>query len=163
MVTMEQHDQTIETVEVPDSIFRQVYESPSSLPGEHRWVTPDEDVREIEELLGMEPRTIGAPLWVSADSKECPNCQRTVSWLDIVSSAVGSIHSARLIAEVMLGERKFVNVEAPNAIGHVRCARCNTAIDGIRSFKCHNWAYAVGDLQDVVARVRLPAQSRRSH
>ena len=141
------------TVEVPEAVFREVYESPASLPGEHRWVTPDEDVREIERLLSMAPGTIGAPLWVSADSPECPKCDRRVSWLDIVSSAVGSIHSARLIAEVMLGERKFVNVEAPNAIGNVRCVRCDTSIDGIRSFKCHNWAYAVGDLQEVVSRV----------
>jgi len=156
---MEQGEQKYEqggTVEVPDSVFRQVYESPTSLPGDHRWVTPDEDVREIEKLLGMEPRTIGAPLWVSADRKECPKCDRTVSWLDIVSSAVGSLHSARLIATVMLGERKYVNVDAPNAIGNVRCVACGTAIEGIRSFKCHNWAYAVGDLEKVVARVRGP-------
>jgi hypothetical protein len=62
---MEPGDQTYEqagTVEVPDPIFRQVYDSPSPLPGERRWVTPDEDVREIEKLLGMDPRTIGAPL-----------------------------------------------------------------------------------------------------
>ena len=156
----DRHQEGAGTVEVPDPVFRQVYESPSSLPGAHRWVTPDEDVRAIEKLLGMSPETIGAPLWVSGDAKECPTCQRAISWLDIVSSAVGSIHSARLIAEVMLGERKFVNVEAPNAIGNVRCARCATAIEGIRSFKCHNWAYAVGDLQKVVARVRAPARGR---
>jgi len=30
--------------------------------------------RIIEELLGMSPKTIGAPLWVSGDSKNCPNC-----------------------------------------------------------------------------------------
>lgn len=147
------------TVEVPDSIFREVYESPASLPGEFRWVTSDADVREIEKLLSMPDGSIGAPLWVSADRQDCPKCERRVSWLDIVSSAVGSIHSARLVAEVMLGERKFVNVEAPNAIGRVSCVRCGATIEGIRSFKCHNWAYAVGEMRQVLDRVQLPVAS----
>ena len=35
---------------VSPEIFKQVYDSPSSLPGKFRWVTKDEDVRAIEKL-----------------------------------------------------------------------------------------------------------------
>lgn len=34
---------------VSPEIFKQVYESPLSLPGEHRWVTKDEDVADHRE------------------------------------------------------------------------------------------------------------------
>ena len=47
---------------VSQEVFRQVYDSPHSLPGKEKWVTTDEDVRRIEGLLGMKPKTIGAPL-----------------------------------------------------------------------------------------------------
>jgi hypothetical protein len=130
------------TIPVPDSLFSQVYDSPAALPGRHRWLTSDEDVRKIEALLGMPARTIGAPLWVSGDRKRCTKCRREVNWLDIVSSALGQLHSRELIAEVILGDQKFVNTEAPRAIGGLRCADCGTAFEGLRSFKCHNWAYA---------------------
>lgn len=143
-------DQPGRTFPVEDAVFRRVYDSPSSLPGRQRWVTPTEDVREIEKLLGMPPNTIGAPLWVSGDRQTCEKCDRTLSWLDIVASGVAEIHSPSMIAQVILGEQKYVNTEAPNAIEHVRCSSCGTAFDGLRSFKCHNWAYAVGDLADVV-------------
>lgn len=47
-----------------------------------------------------------------------------------------------MIARVILGKQKFVNTEAPRAIDGVKCSECGASIDGIRSFKCHNWAYA---------------------
>lgn len=56
---------------VSEEAFKQVYDSPYSLPGKERWVTADDDVRQIERLLGMEPKTIGAPLWVSGDTRHC--------------------------------------------------------------------------------------------
>jgi hypothetical protein len=135
---------------VPPEIFRQVYDSPRSLPGKHKWLTSDEDVREIERLLGMEPNTIGAPLWVSGETKNCPNCDRETNWLDIVSSALSDVHNARMIATVILGDKKFVNLEAPRAIERLHCHRCKTPIRDLRSFKCHNWAYAIGRLRAVV-------------
>jgi hypothetical protein len=145
--------QSRNTYGVDESLFRQVYESPASLPGAERWVTPEEDVRRIEKLLGIPPETIGAPLWLSGDRKACPNCGRHLSWLDIVSSALGEVHEAETIARVILGEQKYVNVEAPDAIAGVRCSACQTAIGDLRSFKCHNWAYAVGDLARVVEQM----------
>lgn len=139
---------------VSNDLFREVYDSPASLPGKHRWVTSDADVAAIEELLGLEPRTIGAPLWVSGDSRHCPSCNREVSWLDIVSSAVRGVHEPGLIASVILGEQKFVNTEIPGQIAGVRCQACGRSIEGIRSFKCHNWAYAVGDIARIVEGLR---------
>jgi hypothetical protein len=130
------------TQRVSETVFRQVYDSPASLPGRHRWVTADGDVRQLEKLLGMPAETIGAPLWVSGDRKDCPECGRVVNWLDIVSSAVERVHDREMIARVILGEEKFVNTEAPHAIEGVRCFQCHAAIEELRSFKCHNWAYA---------------------
>jgi hypothetical protein len=140
------------TIAVSNEVFRAVYDSPDSLPGAEVWVTPDADVRELESLLGLEQYTIGAPLWVSGDSRICPKCGRTISWLDIVASAVERVHDRSLITRVILGEQRFVNTEIPDAIAGVSCANCHTAIEGIRSFKCHNWAYAHGDIETIVER-----------
>ena len=138
------------TKSVKPDLFREVYNSPRSLPGKHKWVTSDEDVREIERLLGLPARSIGAPLWVSGDTRTCGKCGRETSWLDIVSSALGGIHHRQMIAKVILGDKQFVNTEAPRAIAGLVCVRCGAPIADLRSFKCHNWAYAVGDLAKVV-------------
>ena len=130
------------TVRVSDEVFRQVYDSAASLPGKHKWVTRDEDVRGIEKILGMRARTIGAPLWLSGDTRDCRNCGRETSWLDIVASALKKAHGKELIAEVILGEKKFVNIEVPHAIADLYCYGCGVLIPDLRSFKCHNWAYA---------------------
>ncbi|GAA3603155.1 hypothetical protein [Microlunatus ginsengisoli] len=149
-----------QTVEVDPKLFQQVYDSPGSLPGKERYVTAADDVAKIEELLGMKPGSIGAPLWVSGDDLQCPDCGRSPNWLDIVSSAARSVHSAQMIARVILGDRKYVNVEVPHAIKGVRCADCGAAIAGMRSFKCHNWAYAFGDLEREVERVGREFRAR---
>lgn len=47
---------------VSEEIFKQVYDSPSSLTGKQKCVTSDRDLRIIEQLLGMEPNTIGVTL-----------------------------------------------------------------------------------------------------
>jgi hypothetical protein len=141
------------THSVSTDIFRQVYDSPASLPGDYRWVTNDPDVRKIEEILGMPPQTIGAPLWVSGDRMQCADCGRITSWLDIVSSALEHVHQSTMIARVILGSQKFVNTEAPRAIANLQCYQCHQAIDYIRSFKCHNWAYADRELLAVLQEI----------
>lgn len=135
-------------------MFRQIYDSPASLPGKKKWITADEDVRAIEKLLGMKPRTIGAPLWLSGDSQRCRKCKRETSWLDIVSSALKKVHGKEMIAEVILGDRKFVNVEVPHAIEDLFCHQCGASIPDLRSFKCHNWAYAREALVKVIQEMR---------
>jgi hypothetical protein len=102
----------------------------------------------------MRSGAIRASLWVSGDDLACRNCGRAPNWLDIVTSAATSVHSATMIAKVILGDKKYVNVEVPHAIAGVRCVSCGTSISGLRSFKCHNWAYAFGDLEREVERVR---------
>jgi hypothetical protein len=135
---------------VDEALFREVYDSPASLPGRHRWVTPDQDVRQLEAVLGIPDGAIGAPLWVSGDQRECLACGRLMSWLDIVSSALDGVHGQAMIAKVILGSQRFVNTEAPRAIAGVRCFDCNADIRGLRSFKCHNWAYAMPALRKVL-------------
>lgn len=145
------------TFEVPPEVFRQVYDSPTSLPGKHRWVTTDADVRAIEKLLGMPANTIGAPLWVSGDSRNCAKCKRETNWLDIVSSALAKRHGRDMMAQVILGERKFVNTEAPRAIEDLSCHACKSPIKDLRSFKCHNWAYAYPAMQHVLDQMKASA------
>jgi hypothetical protein len=56
-----------------------------------------------------------------------------------------------MIAKVILGDQKCVNVEASRAIADLYCHNCGTAINDLRSFKCHDWAYAIGRLRELVA------------
>jgi hypothetical protein len=139
---------------VSAEVFKQVYDSPHSLPGKEKWVTSDADVREIERLLGMEARTIGAPLWVSGDTRRCKKCDRETNWLDIVASGVARQHNKELLVKVILGDRKYVNVETPRAITDLVCFNCKSPIKDLRSFKCHNWAYARGALLEVIEGLR---------
>jgi hypothetical protein len=135
---------------VSQEVFRQVYDSPHSLPGNHRWVTTDEDVRAIEKILGIPEKSIGAPLWVSGDTRHCTKCRRETNWLDIVSSALSKTHQRALLVEVILGDRKYVNTEVPHAIADLVCYNCKNPIVDLRSFKCHNWAYARGTILEMI-------------
>lgn len=135
---------------VSAEVFKQVYDSPHSLPGKEKWVTSDGDVRAIEQLLGMEAGTIGAPLWVSGDTRRCKKCDRETNWLDIVASGVAKQHNKELLVKVILGDKKYVNVETPRAIADLLCFKCKSPITDLRSFKCHNWAYARGALLKVI-------------
>ena len=139
---------------VSAELFQRVYDSPASLPGKHRWVTSDKDVQAIEKLLGVPEHTIGAPLWVSGDTRHCPRCSRETNWLDIVSSALDRAHERAMIVRVIVGEQKYVNTEAPAAIADLKCHGCGTPITDLRSFKCHNWAYAIGDIQKLIERMQ---------
>ena len=91
------------TFPLTNEVFKMVYDAPSSLPGKHKWVTVEEDVRKIEGLLKMPAKTIGAPLWVSGDQKNCPKCKTETNWLDIISSATKQAHSGAMIAKVVPG------------------------------------------------------------
>jgi len=150
---MEKDKKIRQTFPVSDELFKTVYDSPSSLPGRFKWVTSDTDVRKIEEILKMKKNTIGAPLWLSGNRKSCPKCKRQLSWLDIVGSALKRQHGGDMIAKIILGTQKYVNTEVPNHIEGLQCFGCGTLIKDIRSFKCHNWAYAIGAIQRVILRM----------
>jgi len=137
---------------VSPEVFREVYDSPASLPGKHRWVTSEQDVRAVEKLLGIPHNSIGAPLWVSGDTRHCPKCGRESNWLDIVGSALSKVHQKALLVEVILGDRKYVNVEVPHAIADLVCYSCKSPIVDLRSFKCHNWAYARGSILEIIEK-----------
>jgi|SRR6185369_3438763 len=122
------------TEAVSYKVFKAIYDPPASLPGRHKWVTRDAEVRQIEKLLGMPPESIGAPLWVSGDHKRCPKCHRETNWLDIVFSVLGPVHAREMIARVILGTQKHVNTEAPRAIAGLRRFQCKIAIVNRQSF-----------------------------
>ena len=143
------------TVAVTSDLFQQVYDFPQSLPGKHRWMTTEADVRAIEKLLGMDPKTIGAPLWVSGDTRNCSKCGRETNWLDIIGSALVKVHDKALLVKIILGDKKFVNMEVPRAIADLQCFKCKTPILDLRSFKCHNWAYARGDILRVIEKAGI--------
>ncbi len=71
-----------------------------------------------------------------------------------MASALAQVHSKDLIARVILGDKKFVNTEAPRAIADLYCYKCQAPIRDLRSFKCHNWAYAKPALLKVLERMR---------
>jgi hypothetical protein len=50
---MPTNDNESATRVVSEEVFKQVYDSPRSLPGKQKWVTSDKDVGIIEKLLGM--------------------------------------------------------------------------------------------------------------
>ena len=74
--------------------------------------------------------------------------------LDIVSSSTGSVHPVDMIAEVILGDPKFINTEVPPAIEGLKCHKCGTVFENLRSFKCHNWAYAKEALVKVIQEMQ---------
>ena len=90
---------------------------------------------------------------MSGDTRACPTCGRETNWLDIVASALAKVHGKELLVKVILGERKYVNVETPRAIADLVCYQCKAPIRDRRSFKCHNWAYARPALLKVLERV----------
>ena len=118
-------------------------------------MTTEADVRAIEKLLGMDPKTIGAPLWVSGDTRNCSKCGRETNWLDIIGSALVKVHDKALLVKIILGDKKFVNMEVPRAIADLQCFKCKTPILDLRSFKCHNWAYARGDILRVIEKAGI--------
>jgi len=45
---MQTKPQQRNTFPVSDKVFKAVYDSPQSLPGKHKWLTAEADVRKIE-------------------------------------------------------------------------------------------------------------------
>jgi hypothetical protein len=43
----------------------------------------------------------------------------------------------------------------PRAIADLQCFKCKTPILDLRSFKCHNWAYARGDILRVIEKAGI--------
>jgi hypothetical protein len=91
---------------------------------------------------------------VSGDTSHCPNCERETKWLDIVATGLARVHNKEMLVKVILGEKKYVNVEAPRTVADLVCYRCEAPIHDLRSFKCHNWAYAREALVKVVEQAR---------
>ena len=48
----------------------------------------------------------------------------------------------------------FNDLVGNGAIADLKCFKCGTAIDNLRSFKCHNWAYAMPQLLEVLQAIK---------
>jgi hypothetical protein len=70
-----------------------------------------------------------------------------------VSSGLSKAHNKEMVG-VILGDRKFVNTEAPKAIADLYCYQCHEPITDLRSFKCHNWAYVSEQMLEVLEQMR---------
>ena len=64
-----------------------------------------------------------------------------------------------MIVKVILGKTKYVNVEAPRVIADLVCYQCKTPINNIRSFKCHNWAYAHSAMLSVLEHMKATSST----
>lgn len=70
-------------------------------------------------------------------------------------------HLMQELCLVILGEQKFVHTEAIAGLSGVQC---KMGIDTIRSFTCHNWAYAIGALRKVIQQMnRTSTRKLRGH
>ena len=58
---------------VSPEIFRQVYDSPLSLPGKHRWVTKDDDAGQWRTPRHSSEEHWRSA-WVSGNTRHCPKC-----------------------------------------------------------------------------------------
>lgn len=79
--------------------------------------------------------------------------------LDIVASGLSSSWKGEMIAKVILGKIKYVNVEAPRAIADLVCYQCKTPINNIRSFKCHNLAFAHSETLSVLEHMKATSST----
>ncbi len=55
-------------------------------------------------------------------------------------------------------EKKYVNMETPRAISGLVCYKCKSPVTDLRSFKCHNWAYAIGKLRALLETISEDTQ-----
>jgi len=58
----------------------------------------------------------------------------------------------------MLDTTTMNTVRAASAVADVKCFKCKTPIKYLRSFKCHNWAYAVPALLEMLQEMERKAQ-----
>ncbi|MEO8407835.1 MAG: hypothetical protein ABI476_05340, partial [Oxalobacteraceae bacterium] len=87
--------------------------------------------------------------------KQTANRASVELFCDCNLRALGEVHKAEMTMQVILGEQKFVNTEAPRAIAGLKCFHCKAPIDNLRSCKCHNWAYAKAKLLKVLEQMNV--------
>jgi hypothetical protein len=90
---------------VSPEIFKHVYDSPLSLPGKHRWVTKDEDVRTIEKVARNSREKYRRATLGKRLHAQLSEVRPGTNPVAIVSSAVTKISQKALLVEVILGER----------------------------------------------------------
>jgi hypothetical protein len=67
----------------------------------HCFLTPQEDMEEARKLLDLPAL---APYWVKTRQLNCPDCGRVNNFLDVVSTATRSVHSADFLKKVFSNE-----------------------------------------------------------
>ncbi len=87
-------------------------------------VTPQEDTKLVEELLGLPTGSFGESFIGVRGNQACPNCDRRTSFLDIVNDGV-SFHGNGFIKDVVEGKRGYVY--DPNPPRPHKCYKCKEA------------------------------------
>ena len=88
----------------------------------HTVVTPAEDMAKVAELLETDFNT---PFVVKSIKAECPSCERRINFLDIVLTALESVHTPAFLRDVFAGKHgSHVMSDAPHQ--RVVCSECGT-------------------------------------
>jgi hypothetical protein len=98
-------------------------EVPFDKPARLRSMTPDE-VGELATYLDVRAEELDGPL--SVVDATCPNCDRRITFLDFVQTAVGSgAHEHDLVRDVLTGRGGgWTTIRGRNGGRPVTCARC---------------------------------------
>lgn len=88
-------------------------------------VTPEKDMRQIEELLGAKPNFFPTPYVVKSTSSCCQMCSRENNFLDVVATAL-QVHTAEFLLGVFQGKYGHIINRAPSQ--NCICYACSTPL-----------------------------------
>ena len=101
--------------------------------------TSDDDIRQIEELLGVPADSLqNHNLSIQCEQSHCQHCNRQTSWLDIIASAT-SAHSKAFLARMLLAEDKYM---VTDVVPPISCFNCKQPITAIKGYACKGYACA---------------------
>lgn len=85
---------------------------------------PDEDVREMEKLLGIAPGTLGSGHFMKIPQglEHCANCGRHYSFLDMASTGV-AVHKGTFMKDVLTGKYGHI-YNVPRSSRTFNCYKC---------------------------------------
>lgn len=96
-------------------------------PGFALFATPDEDMAKVEDLLGLEPSSLGTYYVKTDERHQYCKCGRRGNFYDVVKTAVdGKTHGATFLRDVLTG--KYGSIVNTNSHQRCDCAGCGTEL-----------------------------------